>query len=110
MVTRTWRGVTRAEDADAYLAYMQRTGLTALRQTEGNLAAACLRRDVEDRAEFVVVSLWSSRASIRAFAGTDIDRAVFYPEDDRFLVDRDLHVTHYDVVFAEGVAAFPATA
>jgi hypothetical protein len=37
--------------------------------------------------------------SIRGFAGNDIDKAVFYPEDDHFLVDRDDHVTHFEVVF-----------
>jgi hypothetical protein len=44
------------------------------------------------------LSFWDSRDSIRAFAGEDIDQAVFYPEDDRFLVERDLMVRHYDVV------------
>jgi len=109
MVTRTWRGFTRAADAEAYLDYMKRTGLKALRETDGNLAAACLRRVVDDRAEFVDVSLWSSRAAIRAFAGDDIERAVFYPEDERFLVDRDLHVTHYDVVFSDGAVPVSTT-
>jgi heme-degrading monooxygenase HmoA len=110
MVTRTWRGATRAADADRYLAYMQRTGFKALRETAGNLAVACLRRITDDRAEFVVVSLWRSRNDIQAFAGADIERAVFYPEDERFLVDRDLHVTHYDVVFSEGVPSMPEPA
>jgi heme-degrading monooxygenase HmoA len=110
MVTRTWRGSTRAADADRYLAYMQRTGFKALRETAGNLAVACLRRITDDRAEFVVVSLWRSRDDIQAFAGADIERAVFYPEDERFLVDRDLHVTHYDVVFSEGVPPVPEPA
>jgi hypothetical protein len=27
---------------------------------------------------------------------------VFYPEDDRFLVDRDEHVDHFEVVFQDG--------
>ena len=72
MVVRTWRGATRARDADAYLAYLKQTGLNAYRQTAGNLGAACLRRLVGDRAEFVVVSLWHSREFIRAFAARDI--------------------------------------
>jgi hypothetical protein len=36
--------------------------------------------------------------AIKAFAGDDHERAVFYPEDDRFLVERDLRVRHYEVV------------
>lgn len=102
MVTRTWGGATRTRDAEAYLDYLRRTGLKAYRNTAGNLGAACLRRIDGDRAEFVVVSLWDSRDAIRAFAGADIERAVFYPEDDRFLVERDLRVRHYDVVFSDG--------
>ena len=49
------------------------------------------------RAEIVTVSLWESRSAIEAFAGQDIEQAVFYPEDDRYLIDRDLTVRHYEV-------------
>jgi hypothetical protein len=31
------------------------------------------------------------------FAGDDIDQAVFYPEDDRYLIDRELTVKHFTV-------------
>jgi hypothetical protein len=37
---------------------------------------------------------------VQAFAGDDIARARFYPEDDRYLLERDLTVTHYDVPVA----------
>jgi hypothetical protein len=32
-----------------------------------------------------------------AFAGDDIDRAVFYPEDDRYLIAKEDTVRHYEV-------------
>ena len=57
-----------------------------------------LRRDDGDRSEILTFSLWDSVDSIRAFAGEDIDQAVFYPEDDRFLIERDRTVQHYEVV------------
>ena len=41
---------------------------------------------------------WAEDA-IRSFAGPDIERAVFYPEDDRFLIERGDRVSHYEVVF-----------
>jgi heme-degrading monooxygenase HmoA len=50
-----------------------------------------------DRAEIVTLSFWESRAAIEAFAGPDISRAVFYPEDDQYLIDRDLTAQHYEV-------------
>jgi hypothetical protein len=39
--------------------------------------------------------------AIEAFAGQDIDQAVFYPEDDRYLIERDLTVRHYEVAAPE---------
>jgi heme-degrading monooxygenase HmoA len=100
MIARTWRGATRAADAETYIAYLHATGLKAYRDTPGNRGAFCFRRIVGDRAEFVTLSLWESEAAIQAFAGKDIGRAVYYPEDDRFLVERGPHVDHFEVVFA----------
>jgi hypothetical protein len=31
------------------------------------------------------------------FAGDDISRAVFHPEDVRYLIDREVMVTHYEL-------------
>jgi hypothetical protein len=101
-VVRSWRGATRREDGDTYLAYLERTGLKAYRETPGNLGVLALRRTVGERAEFLLLSFWDSEDAIRRFAGPTMDRAVFYPEDDRFLVDRDDQVNHYRLVFQDG--------
>lgn len=99
MIARVWRGATRAEDADAYLEYLDRTGHAEYRRVAGHRRTITLRRLHEGRAEFVVMSFWDSRDAIRAFAGADVERAVFYPEDDRYLVERDERVAHFDVVY-----------
>jgi heme-degrading monooxygenase HmoA len=99
MIARTWEGATRAADADAYLSYLHATGFAGFRATPGNRGVLALRRIKDDRAEFLLVSLWDSDDAIRRFAGEDIGRAVFYPEDERFLVARDEHVNHYEVAF-----------
>jgi heme-degrading monooxygenase HmoA len=98
MMARTWRGATRAEDADAYVEYLEKTGFSEYRATPGNRGVLGLRRVVGGKAEFLLVTLWESEEAIRRFAGEDIERAVFYPEDDRFLVERDEHVNHFEVV------------
>jgi heme-degrading monooxygenase HmoA len=90
-----WRGWTRPEDADAYVAYLNETGIPAYRDTAGNRGAWILRRDDDDRTEFVTLSFWDSFDAVRAFAGDDAEQAVFYDEDDRFLVDRETTVTHW---------------
>jgi heme-degrading monooxygenase HmoA len=98
MIARTWRGATRAKDSATYLGYLHRTGFSEYRSTPGNRGVLALRRIVDDRAEFLLVSLWDSMESIRGFAGHDVDKAVFYPEDERFLIERDDRVTHFEVV------------
>ena len=97
MIARIWRGAVRAEDAAAYVAYVQETGIDGYKDTPGNHGAWALSQVEGDRAEIVTVSFWESRAAIEAFAGPDISRAVFYPEDDRYLIDRDLTAQHYEV-------------
>jgi heme-degrading monooxygenase HmoA len=97
VIARTWRGAVRAEDADAYLDYLEATGLKEYRETPGNRGVLALRRIDGDRCEYLIVSLWDSLEAVQRFAGENPEQAVFYPEDDRFLVDRDLTSTHYEV-------------
>ena len=103
MIARTWRGSTRAADAERYLDYLHTTGFPGYRATEGIRGVLALRRLEANRAEFLLVTLWDSEEAIRRFAGADPGRAVFYPEDERFLLERDDRVSHYEVVYrAEG--------
>lgn len=97
MIARIWRGWTRPEDTDAYAEYIRKTGIAEYRSTPGNRGAYLISRLDGDRTEFLTVSFWDDRAAIVAFAGEDIASAVFYPEDDRYLVDREVTVRHYTV-------------
>jgi antibiotic biosynthesis monooxygenase (ABM) superfamily enzyme len=97
MIARVWRGATRAEDEQAYAKYIEETGLKGARSLPGNRGAFLLHRRVGTRAEFETIILFDSLDDIRAFAGDEIERAVFYPEDDRYLVERELTVAHYEV-------------
>lgn len=97
MIARTWRGATRAEDAAVYAEYIRTTGIAEYAATPGNRGAYLLYRIEGDRAEILTLSIWESLEAVRGFAGDDIDRAVFYPDDDRYLVERDLTAQHYVV-------------
>jgi heme-degrading monooxygenase HmoA len=101
MIARTWRGWTAAEDADAYLDYLHETGLSSYRATPGNKGVLVLRQIDATRAAFFIISLWESREAIRGFAGEEIDRAVFYPRDERFLIQRETKVDHFEVAFSQ---------
>ena len=95
-VIRMWRGVIRTADTEEYVDYVDRTGIDQYRSTPGNRDAWTLTRDLPDGlTEIITVSRWDSIESIRGFAGDDVEKAVYYPEDDRFLVERDDTVRHY---------------
>lgn len=104
MIARIWRGAVTLEDADRYADYMRGTGVKEYAETGGNRAVLMLRRDDAERSEFVMITLWESWEAVRAFAGGDVERAVFYPEDDAFLVERDLTATHYEVEEVRGLS------
>ncbi len=97
MIARVWIGRTRAEDADAYLRYLERTGPPKQRRTAGNRGSWILRRVDGDEAEFQVISLWESEDHVKAFAGEDVERAVYFPEDERFLLKMTPTVRHYEI-------------
>jgi hypothetical protein len=57
-----------------------------------------LRRDRDDdRSEFTMITLWEDLEAVRLFTGPQAETAVFYPEDDRFLVERDRRARHHVV-------------
>ena len=100
MIARMWTGAVRAEDADAYAAYMEETGVPGYARTPGNRGVYMLRRELGAKCQFTMVTLWDSLEAVKAFAGEDYETAVFYPEDDRFLIERDLRSSHFEVAAA----------
>jgi heme-degrading monooxygenase HmoA len=105
MIARTWRGSVLAHDSQTYVDYLQRTGFAALGSTPGNLAVFGLRRHAGERSEFVLISLWDSQEAVRRFAGDHPERAVFFPEDEHYLIERDNHADHFEVVHVSGPGA-----
>lgn len=103
MIARIWRGAVRLEDAEEYAAYIQGTGISDYTSTPGNVSALMLRRDVGDRSEFVTFTVWESMDAIIAFAGPEPEKAVYYPKDDRFLIERPENVEHYEVLSSAGI-------
>ena len=98
MIARIWHGITESKDADEYLGYIKKTGVTDATGTEGNRGVYVLREIEGDRAHFIFISLWSSTEAIGRFAGSEIVRARYYPEDEKFLLKLEPFVEHYEVL------------
>ena len=98
MIARSWRGTTAAARAQDYLAYLRDTGLADIQATSGNKGVQVLTRTRGERTDFTVLSYWESLDAVKAFAGDEPEVARFYPEDDEYLIDRELTVEHHEVV------------
>lgn len=99
MIARTWHGVVPAGKADDYHRYLLETGVVDYQRTPGNRGVYIFRRLEGDEGHFLLLTLWDSLDAIRAFAGPDVERAKYYPEDEAFLLELEPTVTHYEVLY-----------
>lgn len=98
MIARTWAGATATHDAAEYEDYMRRVAMPGYAEVAGSRLVLMLRRDRDDnRSEFTMVTLWEDLEAIRSFTGPDVETAVFYPDDDSLLVERDRSARHHVV-------------
>ena len=98
MIAGIWHGVTAADRSDEYLEYLNKTGIPDYQATDGNEGVYVLRRIEGNEAHFLLLSLWQSRDAIVKFAGPDMERARYYPEDKEYLLEFEPTVTHYEVL------------
>jgi RNA polymerase sigma-70 factor, ECF subfamily len=102
VIVRIWHGMTAAAKSDEYLEYLNRTDVPEYRATEGNRGVYVLRTIGGERADFLTVSFWESIEATKGFAGPDTERAKYYPEDEKYLLDFEPTVDHYEVLAAPG--------
>jgi len=98
MIARSWHGVTPAAKSDAYLDFLKRSGVPDYEATPGYQGVCILRRLEGDEAHFLTLTFWDSLVSIAGFAGGEISRAKYYPEDQDDLLDFEPTVAHYQVL------------
>jgi heme-degrading monooxygenase HmoA len=98
MIARVWHGVTDAAKSDEYLAYLNRTGIPDYRATRGNQGVLVLRKLEDAKAHFLLFSFWDSTNAIKEFAGDEVAKARYYPEDKEFLLELEPTVEHYEVL------------
>lgn len=89
-----WHGSTAIHKADEYLDFLLNKGTADYKKTPGNLSIHVWRRLEKDKAHFWTVTTWKDLESVKAFAGEDYEKAVYYPEDNDFLLEFEPNVIH----------------
>lgn len=101
MIARIWHGRTAASDAEEYAEFVKERAVPDYGSVDGLRKLYFLRRLDGDTAHFVLVTLWDSMTSVHEFAGEPPEKAKYYPEDDRFLLEKEEATTLYEVFFAK---------
>jgi heme-degrading monooxygenase HmoA len=101
MIVRHWTGVTKKEDANAYITYLEQDTFKMLMTLNGFIDASILKREIDDGTEFLIVTTWHSLEAIKVFTGAaDVDSAIV-PQTTRNLMIRfDEKVKHYEIAYA----------
>ena len=96
-VVRSW--TARATDAGAlaYLVHFREAVLPALRRLPGHRGALVLRRPLRGEVQVTVLTLWTSMAAVREFAGADETVAVVEPEARAVLTAFDPRAEHFEL-------------
>jgi heme-degrading monooxygenase HmoA len=97
VVARVWRGRVRPGLLEEYRRYVVEACLPDYRAIPGNLGAYVFTKESVDHGDVITLSFWDSYDAIAVFAGDDIDRARYYAEDPRFLLDFPERVEHFEV-------------
>ena len=96
MISRIWHGWTKLEEADKYEALLRADVLPGIHRINGYHGAYLLRREAaNNEMEFVTVTQFTDINAVKAFAGTDYERAVIAPGAAKFLTRYDERSAHY---------------
>ena len=109
-IARIWRGTVPTARADEYVAYLNTTGLAAIKATPGNLGVLLLRRTEGEETHFQAVSIWESEDAIAAFSGSSDRTARLEPRDEEFLLRTEPEAEHNEIaVDSNGTFGPPIT-
>lgn len=99
-IARAWHGRVPNARAGEYTQYITEA-ITKFRAIAGNRGYQLLKETVGEETHFTVISYWTSRDAIHAYAGADITRTRHLPRDAEFLIDPEQSVKNYDVVVSD---------
>lgn len=93
-----WHGEVPSEKAEAYHEYLNRTGLKDYGDIAGNKGVFLLSKRDKQTTHFYTLTFWEGWQSIQQFAGDEFEKARYYPEDKKFLIEMEPLVEHFEVL------------
>ena len=98
MIVRMWHGRVPTGKARVYREFTNRRAIPDYQSVRGNISVHILERQEGEVTHFITLTFWESLDAVKGFAGDNIERAKYYPEDKDFLLEFEPTVVHYEVV------------
>ncbi|MEM7550542.1 MAG: antibiotic biosynthesis monooxygenase [Bacteroidota bacterium] len=97
MIARIWHGITKKEDQVEYIDLMKSIAIPDYKNTAGFIKLDFLTRIEDDKAHYTLITYWKNLEVIKNFAGEDYEKAKYYEEDKKYLLEFEEKVVHYEV-------------
>lgn len=97
MIVRMWHGRVPTSKAEAYRRFLNRRAIPDYRSVQGNISVHILERREGEATHFITMTFWENMEVIKGFAGEEVEKAKYYPEDKDFLLEFEPAVVHYEV-------------
>jgi uncharacterized damage-inducible protein DinB/heme-degrading monooxygenase HmoA len=98
MITRIWHGRVKKRDAEKYRRYVIDTGIRDYLKIKGNAGAQILQSSDDEVSHIFTVTQWDNMESVKKFAGKNYAKAKYYPDDEKYLLELEPEVQHYETV------------
>lgn len=97
MIARIWKGRTKIEHINDYTEFMKTRAIPDYQKTPGFVNLSFLKQVKDNEGHFTLITYWESLEVIKNFAGDDMEKAKYYPEDVDFLLEFVENVEHHEV-------------
>ena len=108
MIARIWHGKTDKSKFGEYSEFLRKVAIPDYKKIIGMQGFSFLRRTSGSEAHFMLITYWNNWEALRQFAGEDVEKAKYFPEDNDFLLEFEENVQHFEVFAHEdfGIRAF----
>lgn len=97
MIARIWHGKTALSNFDSYSELVKKLAVPDYSSTKGFRGLVFLRNVQNNEAHFNLITYWENMEAIKNFAGVEVEKAKYYPEDKDFLLEFEETVQHHEV-------------
>jgi heme-degrading monooxygenase HmoA len=97
MIARIWHGKTSIANYETYTEFLKQVAIPDYQKTNGFRGLTFLRSIINNEGHFNLITYWENLEVIKNFAGQDVEKAKYYPEDVNYLLEFEEKVQHYEV-------------